>query len=59
MKVKAISCDHVFDVRPGGMELNHLVIEGQDANIKMEKDWKYCPICGREVFIGEKENEYL
>lgn len=55
MKVKAASCDHVHDIKPGGVEYYHFVVEGNNYTVKMEKDWKFCPVCGKQVYFASAE----
>lgn len=57
-KVFSVNCNHVVDIKPGGKEYYHFVVTGDDYNVKCEKDWKFCPVCGKAVeFALEEKNE--
>lgn len=56
VKVYSVGCNHVYDLKPGGQELYHFVIENPvDKRVtKLEKEWKNCPICGKEILFASQ-----
>lgn len=48
-KVFSVNCEHIADIKPGNMEFYHFVLETDEYKMKLEKDWKFCPVCGKPI----------
>lgn len=53
--VYAYSCKHVYNFKPIANQFSpHFFVRVNDNNVVFQHEWKYCPVCGREVFwLGE------
>ena len=58
-KVFSVNCEHVYDMHPlnESQGLHHFVLESGSYKQTIEKDWKFCPVCGKEILfaLGEKK----